>query len=1624
MDGELGSGEEEDPETLTLRGNLIVSGGEDIDFDYAVGVLTPAPPLTSVAIIAVVAVEGSVLVAVPGSVWNRKKAKRDIPDGALRKVVKVVVPVCSEADRATPLGDPSMTLWLGLLDPALEDSVAYDQVAADKNFPLTDGEYSLPFARALVAAANDHFSFMTAESGGANGQQQEDKIEARFSALEAGMDRITQLLQKQLEDPPAPRKSALKQQKKPAESAAAFPSGLDPVVAQQALQAGVPMESLQEIAGLMGKPTRSTTYRPDVLPPNPVEVSEDDEDVDLFGDPAVSQAQAGDPVSMAVLQMSKILSAMHREKAKAKDKSLEGILDSAESGSGSSSSSSSSRSRAAALRSLQATLTNRPKLIYQEVERLMQMDWERSGQLPGLAAGAVTARGWLEHRSRIQMYPSTIRTSWMIAGILDALRAAKPEEARARCCLALAAMDQQAADRGSWLLAAEVSLEPPPPFHSFQLHRPPEGWESPLSQLVDTRWADLMMSRLKDVSDYQENYSPWVARASKPHTDVSVDDSNKLDDRWDPRCTSCCKTGRGQSKMLLSPGRHGSAGGRQRELAFSRGGLSRAPATFPQLSAAPSTRRMGKSSESVGGYSVGRSDDVQVEGCERLPGEEEQTLRSLSSSSFKDHSGGDQQEARRQETRQGRRKVEDRCQSRCKEGERCSPLGRVSSLTPVLTELDEPYEVGALAGSVKAPRPDDDAGLHVPGAKATSVEVSQLWGALPRIVLKSGTSLASFLRSFLGNQPWKHRGTAFPLWPIAAPYPASFLGAEVGRSREELSLRKAVNLAILALSWLHLGRPHRCPGSLSLTSTLSSKQWEVVARVEQHLREVQEVGVVDAAQMGRSAAKVEGLENMLGKLHSQAEVLLGERYIAGAPVSLGSSPGPSSRSGTIVGQLRGGSVIVAKEIQTERLSLPHSPPSFDPTELLPPKHRRVFRNPLSHADPVDPDVDVVPKVRVHAKPEEVELLLRRLDATGRLHLAAREDIRDTLVCGAFALVKDALTDRLILDARPPNSKEVTLDEWCKTLASPFTLALKELEPHQVLYFSGTDLKDYYHAFKVSTARARRNVLAVKVPHKFAKQLTCHHPGLVEHTHLYPCLSALAMGDNQAVEIGQLSHIQLGLVARAFSPYELIAVHGRAPRGPIAAGIVIDDVVLAECAEPGMSPETLESVQRLNRLCEEYAQRGLLAHPKKTFRAQHKAEFWGCAVDGVTGHLRAAPRRLIPLMELTVQAAKLGYASVGLLETLSGAWISILQVRRRMLCLLQVLYECQRGRQQEDIIRLPMEAIEELYVLALLGPLAVVEMRAPSMPEVYMSDASEWGTASVRATIPTCMAKEFQRHTLSRGAWSKLLTPWKAWLRMHEQLFEEDELPSGVPLVSHPLWLVLAKCLRFEINHVHRARAKKHINMLELQSVLEVERRLAVRRGSCRYLLGADSQVTLAALTKGRSASPLLNRMLQQSLPTVLGSGIYGLYGFVPSLANPSDDPTRGAELRGPSDDLPSWWEAAAMGNFAEFDEWISSLGFDPLVLAELPLADESSICAAALEEDLLANLRKVQKPQRMERFLERNHVEADRCTDQERHFCTEPADIVSPSFSCTVFPAAAGRERGRPRRCTRGQSRA
>lgn len=157
----------------------------------------------------------------------------------------------------------------------------------------------------------------------------------------------------------------------------------------------------------------------------------------------------------------------------------------------------------------------------------MAEDFHQIQGAPGSQGREVSTRAWLEHRSKIMYYPTTIRFVWMLGGIHDSMRRGAWEEARARTCLALAAAHQAAVDSGSWLLAQEMLLEEPAPMSSFQGRRQPESWEQAASKLLDERWLEVFHYKVKSKDAYLESKKRLSKGASKGEPSRSADPHDK-----------------------------------------------------------------------------------------------------------------------------------------------------------------------------------------------------------------------------------------------------------------------------------------------------------------------------------------------------------------------------------------------------------------------------------------------------------------------------------------------------------------------------------------------------------------------------------------------------------------------------------------------------------------------------------------------------------------------------------------------------------------------------------------------------------------------------------------------------------------------------------------------------------------------------------------------------------------------------------------------------------------------------------------------------------------------------------------------------------------------------------------
>ena len=516
---------------------LIVEEGTEIvlpDPAYPVGIFEiagtgEADPVLS-ALISITDVEGRLLVAVPQKVWNRVVRHRVLPPTAL--VRPMLVDAIFEDRIATSREVGKKKLWIGFLAPEFESAVNFETPVEETtlDYLFAEGPFVLPLATELAALAEKHspMVYESATSGGIPAAAgvagaDEQSVEQRIGLLERSMADIAENLKLLAppERPPALRRTTPKAASAASTAPAACgatpkvsfqpglhasrPEGIDLDVVRSAREAGIPESQINQMMNLAAKGKPRLQDLP--VPPRKTTVSvlsesEEEEDEDGVEDSAIPSAGQDKTVAAALAKLTKI--AAHLSKNKLRDKSLEAVLDGVGSGSSDTSQVAGSRRHAAALRALRAALQKQPEELHRIIESNLEKDFNLMGQVPGSAAVQVTARAWLEMRSHVQGFQTPVRLLWGIAGALDCMRQQRYAEARARLCLLLAAGDQLSVDRGSWLIASEMMLEDGPPMAAFNNHTLPQDHEAPFTRLVDGRWVDLFVAKLRDFEELAE----------------------------------------------------------------------------------------------------------------------------------------------------------------------------------------------------------------------------------------------------------------------------------------------------------------------------------------------------------------------------------------------------------------------------------------------------------------------------------------------------------------------------------------------------------------------------------------------------------------------------------------------------------------------------------------------------------------------------------------------------------------------------------------------------------------------------------------------------------------------------------------------------------------------------------------------------------------------------------------------------------------------------------------------------------------------------------------------------------------------------------------------------------------
>lgn len=476
------------------------------------------------------------LVFFPSEAWAKTVRDRKLPPGALEKALHVQVAACILEDRSAPIEGVLTNLWIGWLKPGLENYFDFGEVGDPSFYFVARGteEACLPFAQALFDVAAEKFSLQDVLNP-IPVETRMAAIEGRFNRLEAGLNELLTLQRQGAQDVgdggfataaeeeaqgpqangPAGRVTKLHlrppaQRAQKADPVEAPPGlgahqkypGMDPTAVAAALQAGIPEEQLRAMSRVLSrKPGRLEDYpRPNGGAQHVLDEDLEEEDQEL---PEVNMSGL-DPVSQALVKLTGIVDQLAvKKKADPMEDLLTGV-SLGDAGSTEGSSSSLGKKHAATRLALSKLLRDRPEKIWQVMERNMEEDFHLQTVRPNSGGASFSARGWAEHRSRIAGYPRTVRAVWGVAGILDCFRQGQTDAARSRACITLAQFEQESIDHGSYLLAQEFAMEPPPPIAAFQQHTVPDPMELAATRLMNVSWVEAYTDRLKQVDNYME----------------------------------------------------------------------------------------------------------------------------------------------------------------------------------------------------------------------------------------------------------------------------------------------------------------------------------------------------------------------------------------------------------------------------------------------------------------------------------------------------------------------------------------------------------------------------------------------------------------------------------------------------------------------------------------------------------------------------------------------------------------------------------------------------------------------------------------------------------------------------------------------------------------------------------------------------------------------------------------------------------------------------------------------------------------------------------------------------------------------------------------------------------------
>eukprot|EP00435_Cladocopium_sp_Y103_P060998 s1156_g22.t1 len=686
------------------------------------------------------------------------------------------------------------------------------------------------------------------------------------------------------------------------------------------------------------------------------------------------------------------------------------------------------------------------------------------------------------------------------------------------------------------------------------------------------------------------------------------------------------------------------------------------------------------------------------------------------------------------------------------------------------------------------------------------ISFGRLLAVLPRLVLRSRTRFSSFLaKSFRILRAGTCPSSA--VYPIPVPFIGLFDRQGVPklnkRQWRNLCIRRGLHVLVIALNYLHAGlRPVPC-------ELLGRRPTSVHLAIYKRLRALLTAcDRPDSHLMppGRSGPEFIARLLELERFAESQEVFNPDPYSSCAD----QKPAPSLVFGKIQEEHRFKSaeafspIHPHRSLDAKRLKV-SGEGKWPMADFLEDILWLPFLEPLilQHGSKVTWDG---PDFKRESKSEN-ERLCQLWSSKGLLALFPRLPDHGHC-CRVFNAHKNSECDRQIGDRRWVNGSEFHPQGPSALLPAGPSLTALHCPIHQKLVGAASDRKDFYHQALVTRSRAWSNALPFKFDAKnwrdtqafedmlcfenrpYSREKEGDRYGMKpqsvlvpdEIKHVYGGFKSLFQGDHLGVEYALSSHAQLLKDAGLLSSNVNILRHQPFPRGPMWHGLVIDDFFAISREDGGTPNQEAASGGALDIAEETYRLHAVRGSDDKTVRAADNFKVIGAEIlsdeqsrkQGVILVGSPAAKR-IPMIMLSLAAAKLPCISRALAARLAGNWISIFMFRRQLCCLLSSLFgfATKSAADADDVLFLPRRTADELVLSSIFGLVAMTDISVKYDNQIYATDSSSDRGAFTSLEISSDHSEVVWLGGDKRGAYTMLDHPARQILRRLGEDVDED-----------------------------------------------------------------------------------------------------------------------------------------------------------------------------------------------------------------------------------------------------------